>query len=124
MTDITAPLPPPTELMDSIELQCEWEPRLSAGLRQTLKFDQFSLMFGHGRGTIGGEDTTHVSDLPGITGSSSTTSYTSGYNSRRDRWQMVLVQEVKVEVAVAAVIIVTLRTLDTMPSQTDTPTHN
>jgi hypothetical protein len=76
MSDITVALPSPNELMDSIEYQREWEPRLSRGLRQALKFDQFSRMFSQGPSSlgIGLDDATQVSDLTGTTGSASTAS--------------------------------------------------
>jgi len=76
MSDITVALPSPTELMDSIEYQREWEPRLSPGLRQALKFDQFSRLFGQSPSSLGAgrDDATQVSDLTGTTGSASTAS--------------------------------------------------
>ena len=76
MSDITVALPSPTELMDSIEYQREWEPRLSPWLRQALKFDQFSRIFGQGPSSLGTgrDDATQVSDLTGTTGSASTAS--------------------------------------------------
>jgi len=73
MSDLTVPLPSPTELMDCIEYQREWEPRLSRGMRQALKFDQFSRAFYQGTRSMGTgqDDATQVSELTGTTVSTS-----------------------------------------------------
>ena len=73
LSDLTVALPSPTELMDCIEYQREWEPRLSPGMRQALKFDQFSRMFGQGTRSIdtGHDDATQISGLTGTTVSAS-----------------------------------------------------
>jgi len=75
MSDLNAPLPSPSELMDCIKLQREWEPRLPPSFRHALKFDQFSQVFMQGLGSLSmGHDTaTQVSGLTGTTGSASAT---------------------------------------------------